>query len=94
MRLIGRGKTKMQAYVAVQRMLLILIWALWRKHEAYDPDFSLKGKDTSSNDEPKLLFLLGSEGDNKQVAPVETEAKQDELPGNESPEVLFSLEQS
>ena len=27
-RLIGRGKTKMQAYVAVQPKLLILIWAL------------------------------------------------------------------
>ena len=44
-----------------------------------DPDFCLKGKDTSSNDEPKLLFSLGSEGDNKQVAPVETEDTQDEL---------------
>lgn len=27
-RLMGRGKSKMQAYVAVQRKLLILIWAL------------------------------------------------------------------
>jgi len=84
----------MQAYVAVQRKLLILIWTLWRKDEAYDPDFSLKGNDTSSNDEPKLLFSLGSEGDRKQVAPVDTEATQDKLPCNESPEVLFSLEQS
>ena len=30
-RLISRGRTKMQAYVAVQRKLLILIWALWKK---------------------------------------------------------------
>jgi hypothetical protein len=30
-RLTERGKTKMQPYVAVQRKLLILIRALWRK---------------------------------------------------------------
>ena len=35
-RLIARGRTKMQAYVAVQRKLLILIWALWRKDQVYD----------------------------------------------------------
>lgn len=91
-RLIRKGKTKMQAYVAVQRKLLILIWALWRKDEAYDPEF---GKDdTSSNDKPKLLFSLGSGGDKKQVAPANARATQDELPCNESPEVLFSLLQS
>jgi transposase len=90
-RLLGRGKTKMQAYVAVQRKLLILIWALWNKNEAYDPEYNQKEKNTSSNDESKLLFSLGSEGDKKQVAPVDTEATQDELPCKESPEVLFSL---
>ena len=81
----------MQAYVAVQRKLLILIWALWNKNEAYDPEYNQKEKNTSSNDESKLLFSLGSEGDKKQVAPVDTEATQDELPCKESPEVLFSL---
>ncbi len=93
-RLMGRGKTKMQAYVAVQRKLLILVWTLWRKDEAYDPTFGQIENDTSSNDELKLLFSLGSEGDKKQVAPVNTGATQDELPCNESPEVLFSLQQS
>lgn len=92
-RLIGRGKTKMQAYVAVQRKLLILIWTLWRKNEAYDPDFEQKDNDTSSNDESKLLFSLGSGGDKKQVAP-NVGATQDELPCNEPPEVLFSLLQN
>ena len=92
-RLIRRGKTKMQAYVAVQRKLLILIWTLWRKDQAYDPDFVKKDNDTSSNDEPKLLFSVGSEGDIK-IAPVNTGATQDELPCNESPEVLFSVRQS
>lgn len=93
-RLTGRGKTKMQAYVAVQRKLLILIWTLWRKEEAYDPHFGLTEKHTSSNDEPKLFFSLDSEGDKKKVASISTEATQDELPYNESPEVLLSLEQS
>lgn len=93
-RLTEKGKTKMQAYVAVQRKLLILIWALWRKNEVYDPNFEQKNNDTSSNDKPKLLFSLGSEGDTKKVAPVDTRATLDELPCNESPEVLFSLTES
>ncbi|WP_299756348.1 IS110 family transposase [uncultured Pontibacter sp.] len=88
-RLIARGKTKMQAYVAVQRKLLILIWALWRKDEAYDPSFGQK--ESSGNEEPKPLFSLGSEGDRKQVAPAIARATQNELPCNESPEALFSL---
>ncbi len=37
-RLIKNGKTKMQAYVAVQRKLLALIYCLWKTQEAYDPD--------------------------------------------------------
>lgn len=92
-RLIGRGKTKMQAYVAVQRKLLILIWALWRKDEAYDPKFDQRNN-TSGNDEPKPLFSLGSVGDIKEIAPDKARATQDELPCKESPEALFSLQQS
>lgn len=84
-RLMGRGKSKMQVYVAVQRKLLILIWALWRKNEAYDPAFGQKENNISGNDEPKLLFSLGSFGDKKEVAPAITRATLDELPCNESP---------
>lgn len=82
-RLTGRGKTKMQAYVAVQRKLLILIWALWRKDEAYDPRFGQAENDTSSNQEPKPLFSLGSAGDRKKVAPAIARATLDELPCNQ-----------
>ena len=57
-RLRDKGKKKMQAYVAVQRKLLILIWTLWRKNECYDPLFGQKTGDTSGNDEPKHLFSL------------------------------------
>jgi len=91
-RLLDRNKTKMQAYVAVQRKLLILIWALWRKDEPYDPDYNQHVKKTSSNEEPKLLFSLGSEGDRYKVAPDKTRATLDGLPCNESPGALFSLE--
>jgi len=36
-RLIDNGKLKMQAYTAVQKKLLVIMWALWRKNERFDP---------------------------------------------------------
>jgi transposase len=36
-RLMDNGKLKMQAYTAVQKKLLVLMWALWRKNERFDP---------------------------------------------------------
>ncbi len=90
-RLLGNGKTKMQAYVAVQKKLLVLIYTLWKKDEEYVGN---ETKGTSGNDEPKPLFSLGSEGDIKIIAPEGSRATQDELPYNESPEALFSLKQS
>ena len=73
----------MQAYVDVQRKLLILIWALGRKDGAYDPRFGQAANDTSSNQEPKPLFSLGSAGDRKKVAPAFAKATLDELPCNQ-----------
>ncbi len=35
-RLIAKGRTKMQAYVALQKKLLVLVYTLWRKDEKYD----------------------------------------------------------
>jgi transposase len=90
-RLIARGKTKMQAYVAVQRKLLILIWALWRKNESYDPVFTQKTKVASNNNVSESLFSLESQTDPKKVAPAFARATQDELPCDESPEALFHL---
>jgi transposase len=94
-RLIAKGKTKMQAYVAVQKKLLVLIYTLWKKNEGYDPKAYVRENGISGNEEPKLLFSLGCEADiTKKVVPVKTETTQDELPCKESPEVLFSLLQS
>ncbi len=90
-RLISRGKTKRQAYVAVQRKLLILILALWKKDREYDPNYHFTHHPYSGNDEPKYLFSLGSEGDSKKVGPELTGPTVDELPCNESPEALSSL---
>lgn len=36
-RLMDNGKLKMQAYTAIQKKLLVLMWALWRKNERFDP---------------------------------------------------------
>lgn len=35
-RLLAKGRTKMQAYVALQKKLLVLIYTLWRKDEKYE----------------------------------------------------------
>ncbi len=37
-RLMDNGKLKMQAYTAVQKKLLVIMWALWRKNERFDPE--------------------------------------------------------
>ena len=92
-RLTAKGKAKMQAYVGVQKKLLILIYMLWKKNEEYDSKAYEKEKEISGNDEPKLLFSFGCEADTK-IVPVKTRTTQDELPCKESPEVLFSLLQS
>jgi transposase len=38
-RVYERTRLKMKAYTAVQRKLLILIYTLWKKNEAFRPDF-------------------------------------------------------
>jgi transposase len=79
---------KMKAYVAVQRKLLILIYTLWKNNAEFNSEYHK----TSGNDEPKLLFSLGFEKAAKKVVPAQgARTTQNELPCNESPEVLFSL---
>jgi len=38
-RIMSRHTKKMVAYVAIQRKLLALIYALWKKNESYKPDY-------------------------------------------------------
>lgn len=62
-RVFERSKIKMVGYVAVQKKLLIIIYALWGKNEPFDSNY---GKmDTSGNVESRALFPL----------PVELEAR-------------------
>jgi transposase len=43
-RLFDRQQVKMQAYTAIQRKLLVLIYTLWKKDETYNPNFVWTGK--------------------------------------------------
>ncbi len=87
----------MQAYVAIQKKLLVLMYTLWKNHTSYAPDYHPKA--TSSNNEPKPLFPVVFEEnqkaslEKKAVAPT-SRATQDELPCNKSPQALFPVEQS
>lgn len=84
-RVFDRTKIKMKGYVAVQRKILILIYTLWKNDSEYNPNYNK----ISGNDESKFFFSLGFEESVKKVP--DLTGTQDELPCNESPEVLFSL---
>jgi transposase len=84
-RLIKNCKTKMQAYVAVQKKLLVLIYALWKKNESYCTNHN---QSYSGNDETKLLSPHGFEKAEKNSPENQSGAIQDELPSKESTEVL------
>ncbi len=106
-RLINNGKKKMQAYVAIQKKLLVLMYTLWKNDAPYEPGYQPKA--TSSDLEPKLLFPVDSKGVlvdslpesmpipesilTKEVAPT-SRATQDELPCDSSPEALFPVKQN
>ncbi|MDO8604334.1 MAG: IS110 family transposase [bacterium] len=83
-RVYDKSKIKMKAYVAVQKKLLVLIYSLWKKDEAYQPGYV--SNKTSGNEEPKVLFPLNHQ---KEVVPPKGSTTQDELRYNESPEALF-----
>jgi hypothetical protein len=94
-RICQRTGIKMKACVAVQKKLLCLLYALWKKNQVYQP----KPEATSSDQEPKPLFPVVFEEnqvamvEKKEVAPT-SRATQDELPCDSSPEALFPVEQS
>lgn len=49
-RLVERGKEKMQAYVALQKKLLVLIYTLWKKNERYDEKYQDKKESIQSQE--------------------------------------------
>jgi transposase len=63
-RVFERSKIKMKGYVAVQKKLLTIIYALWKKNEAFDANYKPK-QDTSGNEESNVLFPLSNENGNQ-----------------------------
>lgn len=64
-RILARHHQKMKAYVAVQRKLLVMIYTLWKKNEAFNRDAKIN---TSRKEETALSFAL-TEGQHNEVAP-------------------------
>lgn len=102
-RLLARGKTKMQAYVAVQRKLLIVIWALWQKDEIFDPEFSQKNASGNHETKHPSFSMVAEEGATPELEQGLPETKTDRpkdlpaldgLPSNQSTEALFQRLQS
>jgi transposase len=103
-RVYQRTGIKMKGYVAVQKKLLCLIYALWKKDQAYDPAYCTNSETIlPSNEEPEALLsvaaiAVGSEKNQKAVTRTKkvaltSRATQDELPCNESPEAPLSVKQ-
>lgn len=85
-RVMDRTAIKMKGYVAVQRKLLVLIYALWKKDEAFDPQYGISGIH-----EPKPLCSVALKGAQKETAEPHGPAALDGLPCNQSPEALCSV---
>ena len=64
-RILAKHNQKMKAYVAVQKKLLVLIYTLWKKNEAFRPNAKVK---TFGNEDTESSFALAY-GQNE-VAPV------------------------
>lgn len=87
-RIYDRTKIKMKGYVAIQRKLLCLIYALWKNDSVFDLDYA---KRDSGNYDPKSLFSVGPLGPESKIAADQAAATLDGLPCNQSPEALFSV---
>lgn len=57
-RLESKHGIKMKAYTAVQRKLLVLIYALWKKDECYDPDYHNRKSNELKNLEQPIETAL------------------------------------
>lgn len=95
-RVYERRGIKMKGYVAVQRKLLVTMYAIWKKDQTFKVDYQ---KETSGIHEHKLLFPVikthpeGIPFKKEKTATVKTVAALDELPCNHSHEVLFPVMQ-
>jgi transposase len=67
-RILSRHNLKMKAYVAVQKKLLVLIYTLWKKNEAFKSGEQTQ-QNSSGNEETEPSFALAPEGRLNEVAP-------------------------
>ena len=101
-RIYQRTGIKMKGYVAVQKKLLVYIYTLWKKNEAFDENYTQPKQNTSGNKESNVLFPLSNKESNKlnsnngqnEVVPQQGGTTQDGHRCNESPNVLFPLVQT
>lgn len=66
-RIYERSKLKMKAYVAIQKKLLTLIYALWKKDEAFDPEYVYGSKEEAEKTaiDTELKPSLATEAQNR-----------------------------
>jgi transposase len=60
-RTFAKHGIKMKSYVAVQKKLLTVIYALWKKNEAFDSNYRQNDKINIRKEEQELTSRLGSE---------------------------------
>jgi transposase len=69
---------KMKSYVAVQKKLLVMIYHLWNKNEAYDSEYHINIQEKEQEHFSLFGFAKACSTDNKQkISPKQVEAKQD-----------------
>ncbi len=97
-RVYERTGIKMKGYVAVQKKLLVFIYALWVKDEVFQENYDQPQAGTSGNEEPRALFPLSDDKKlptaQKKIVPPTGSTTLDGHRYNESPEALFPLVQT
>jgi len=80
-RIFERTRIKMKGYVAVQKKLLTLVYALWKKDEAFDPGYHQSLKEQASRDTELVPSLATAGKPVKKVTPaITTRVTQDKHP--------------
>jgi transposase len=77
-RTFAKHGIKMKSYVAVQKKLLVMIYHLWNKNEAYNPEYEYNIQEKEQEHFSLFGFAKAASTVNKQkISPKQVEAKQD-----------------
>lgn len=98
-RVFDRTRMKMKGYVAVQRKLLTVIYALWEKQEAYNPEYHQKTSGNHETKHPSFSNLVEAEAkpklEHNGIHKIKTDRPKKDLPAldglpyKQSTEALF-----